>query len=87
MDYIEPALATNSLEHLQALLCLAVYSIRSPFGVNLWYVELKFIITSRYHSCVNKNALIGKLPAWLFAIVLSLDITGARINSTGTSIH
>jgi hypothetical protein len=30
-------LGLDSLESIQSILCCAVYSIRSPFGVSLWW--------------------------------------------------
>lgn len=32
-------LELDSIESIQSLLCCAVYSVRSPAGVSLWYVE------------------------------------------------
>lgn len=34
-----PVLELDSIESIQSLLCCAVYSVRSPAGVSLWYVE------------------------------------------------
>ena len=36
LDQIGPVLEMDSLESIQAILCCAVYSIRSPLGASLW---------------------------------------------------
>lgn len=36
-------LELDSIESIQSLLCCAVYSVRSPAGVSLWYVETSLL--------------------------------------------
>ena len=33
---LEPVMQLNSLESIQAILCCAMYSMRSPVGVSVW---------------------------------------------------
>lgn len=40
LDHQAPVLDLDSLESIQSVLCCAVYSVRSPVGVSLWYVIL-----------------------------------------------
>lgn len=38
LDHIGTLIDMDSLQSIQAILACAVYSIRSPIGVSLWYV-------------------------------------------------
>lgn len=44
LEYQPAVLELDSLESIQSLLCSAVYSIRSPVGVSLWFVNAHFLL-------------------------------------------
>lgn len=67
LDHISPVLSSDGLESIQCILSCAVYSIRSPVGVSLWYATF-FVVT----VCLAAHALRRKISG--MAIRHSIDL-------------
>ena len=64
LDHLEPVLDLDGIESIQALLAIAVYSIRSPFGMSLWKVSgmaMRLCVQLGYHRNIEKYRPGGDL--------------------------
>lgn len=62
LEYLEPVLDLDGLESIQALLSIAVYSVRSPSGMSLWKVSgmaMRLCVQLGYHRNVEKYRSAG----------------------------
>lgn len=62
MEYLGPVLEQDGMESIQALLAIAVHSVRSPLGVSLWKVSgmaLRLCVQLGYHRSVEKYRRSG----------------------------
>lgn len=81
LDYLEGVLDLDGLESIQALLTIALYAIRSPFGVSLWKVTglvMRQCIQLGYHRSVEKyrgggDALTREMSKRCFWIAYGFD--------------
>lgn len=87
LDHIEIVLSSNGLQSIQGILCCAVYSIRSPVGVSLWYEVNPQAHCSSRGFYVDAVTVTGKFPGWRFDTASSWATTAAPICITGTQIR
>lgn len=81
LDYLEPVLEIDGLESIQALLSIAVYSIRSPSGMSLWKVSgmtMRLCIQLGYHRSAEKyrpggDAVTKEMSKRCFWVAYDLD--------------
>ncbi|KAI5920125.1 fungal-specific transcription factor domain-containing protein [Camillea tinctor] len=57
LEYINQLLELDNLQSIQAILCYAVYSIRSPIGVSLWKISgmaIRHCVELGYHRSAER---------------------------------
>lgn len=59
LDHISPVLSSDGLESIQCILSCAVYSIRSPVGVSLWYVYFPLSLSIHVHAHIFSRKISG----------------------------
>jgi hypothetical protein len=67
-------LEMDNLQSIQAILCCAVYSIRSPIGISLWFVLCARVL----QRATLLTVLTGNFLAWQSGIVSNWAIIEAR---------
>ncbi|CAH0052307.1 unnamed protein product [Clonostachys solani] len=81
LNYIAPVLDLETFESVQAILCCAVYSVRSPVGVSLWKISgmaIRQCIELGYHRNVAKfrrhaDPLTAEISKRIFWVAYDLD--------------
>ncbi|CAI6097316.1 unnamed protein product [Clonostachys chloroleuca] len=99
LDYIAPVLDLETFESVQAILCCAVYSVRSPVGVSLWKISgmaIRQCIELGYHRNVAKfrrhaDPLTAEISKRIFWVAYDLDraaglILGRPFGITDSSV-
>lgn len=81
LNHIEPVLDLETFESIQAILCCAVYSIRSPVGVSLWKISgmaIRQCIELGYHRSATKyrgnaDPLTVEISKRIFWVAYDID--------------
>lgn len=81
LDYIAPVLDLETFESLQAILCCAVFSVRSPVGVSLWKISgmaIRQCIELGYHRSAAKyrkhaDPLTVEISKRIFWVAYDID--------------
>ncbi|CAH0021249.1 unnamed protein product [Clonostachys rhizophaga] len=99
LDRIGQLLELNNLQSIQALLCCAVYSIRSPVGVSLWKISsmaIRHCVELGYHRSSERfyssaNTLTKEMSRRCFWVSYDIDrvasfILGLPVGIADTAI-
>ncbi|KAF2008884.1 hypothetical protein BU24DRAFT_468668 [Aaosphaeria arxii CBS 175.79] len=81
LEFIVPILEMDSLQSIQAILCCAVYSIRSPIGDSLWKLSgmaIRHCVELGYHRSTKKyrptaDALTREMSKRCFWVAYDID--------------
>ncbi|KAH8896716.1 hypothetical protein GQ53DRAFT_838243 [Thozetella sp. PMI_491] len=81
LDCMSPLIEMDGLPSIQAILCCAVYSIRSPFGVSLWKLSgmaMRHCVELGYHRSVVKyrnamDPLANEMSKRCFWVAYDID--------------
>ncbi|KAJ6055821.1 transcriptional regulator family: Fungal Specific TF [Penicillium canescens] len=87
LDYLPSVLALNNLESIQAILCCAMYSIRSPIGASLWKISgmaIRHCIELGYHRSAERyrrhvDPLTKEMSKRCFWVAYDIDRVAAFI--------
>ncbi|KAH8649989.1 fungal-specific transcription factor domain-containing protein [Xylariales sp. PMI_506] len=81
LDHIGPLLDLDNLQSIQAMLCCAVYSVRSPVGASLWKISgmaIRHCIELGYHRSTERyrnsvDSLTKEISKRCFWVAYDID--------------
>ncbi|KAM0820228.1 putative Zn(2)-C6 fungal-type domain-containing protein [Seiridium cardinale] len=94
LDHVGPLLDLDNLQSVQAILCSAVYSIRSPTGPSLWKISgmaIRHCVELGYHRSAyryraSSNSLSTEMSKRCFWVAYDIDRVASFILGRPTGI-